>query len=373
MSNFNLIRTLVFCAVLIVTMSASAARADVSGEIARIETLPRSKRLAEYELLADRKNLSDADRTAVIKAFAKHASKVSPVYGRSAHKIDATRWQKMLEYALKQDPQDKDLLFALCQLLIDQKKYAEARPFAQAFAKTNADDHFAKAWSQYCQFKAGNPAAAPAKLPVFPLHFCVITKNPDAQKRATLEQCREEVEIFNKSFLTLEGKPLVKFVLKGYSSYPDVRNSTCELVQLGDSTMPYSNPGVTKAFNDCQDPKVRDRGAINIYIYDSYSEKAGFGDPTSHGIRNSNRPFFLIDWARLGGNLQNAEPHEMGHAFGLGHVGVPGATIKSSTNIMASSGEVFGSGGQRDLGFSESQAAVILYHAQRTYSRLGLR
>jgi hypothetical protein len=63
----------------------------------------------------------------------------------------------------------------------------------------------------------------------------------------------------------------------------------------------------------------------------------------------------------------------MGHCFGLGHVGVPGANLRTSTNIMASSGEGFGSGGQRDLGFSESQAAAILYHAQRTYSRLGLK
>ena len=81
----------------------------------------------------------------------------------------------------------------------------------------------------------------------------------------------------------------------------------------------------------------------------------------------------LIDLQRWGSNLQNAEPHEMGHAFGLCHVGIPGATGQTSTNIMASVSEDFGSGGQRDLGFSESQAAAILYHAQRTYVRLGLK
>jgi hypothetical protein len=145
------------------------------------------------------------------------------------------------------------------------------------------------------------------------------------------------------------------------------------MLEAGDSTAPYSNDGVTKAFNACDVAKIRDRGAINIYIYDSHSAKAGFGDQTSHGIRNSNRPFVLIDWQRLGSSLQNAEPHEMGHAFGLGHVGIPGAAGQTSTNIMASVSEDFGSGGQRDLGFSESQAAVILYHAQRTYARLGLK
>jgi hypothetical protein len=40
---------------------------------------------------------------------------------------------------------------------------------------------------------------------------------------------------------------------------------------------------------------------------------------------------------------------------------------------MASAAEGFGSGGQRDLGFTESQAALILYHAQRTAGRLGLK
>ena len=351
----------------------SVATADVKSEIARIEALPRTKRLAEYEQLAARKALTDADRTAVVQAFAKHASKVSPVYGKSTHRIDAALWLRMLQYAFKHDPQNKEVLFALCQLLIDQKKYADARPIAEAFEKSYADDHFAKAWSEYCRMKTARGSDGPAKVLVFPLHFCVITRNPQAQQRATLEQCREEVEIFNRSFLTLEGKPLVKFVFKGYSSYADVRNSSSELLALGDSTAAYSSAATTRAFNGCDDAKLRDRGAINVYIYDSHSKKAGFRDQTSHGTRNSNRPFLLIDWQRLGSNIQNAEPHEMGHAFGLGHVGIPGAGGKTSTNIMASISEGFGSGGQRDLGFSESQAAVILYHAGRTYGRLGLR
>jgi hypothetical protein len=351
---------------------ASSAFAAVSDDISRIEKLPRTRRLAEYESLADRTSLSDPDRTAVIKAFARHAAKVSPVYGASTHKIDVAKWQRMLEFAHQQDPQDQDVLFGLCQLLIDQKKYAAARPFAQVFARLDADNHFALAWSEYCQSRTAATAAPPAPLLEFPLHFCVITRSPEAQRRATREQCQREVEIFNESFVTVERKPLVRFVFKGYSSYADVRNSSCELLQLGDSTKSYSNEAATKAFNACNDSKVRDRQAINVCIYDSHAQKAGFGDQTSHGVRNSNRPFVLIDWQRLGSNLQNAEPHEMGHAFGLGHVGVPGATGKTSTNIMASISEDFGSGGQRDLGFSESQGAVIIYHAKRTYARLGL-
>ena len=354
-------------------LACSMARADVSGEIARIEKLPRTKRLAEYESLASRTMLAETDRAAVVKAFAKHAAKVSPVFGKSSHRIDPKRWQLMLEYAHARDPQHRDVLFALCHLLIDQKKYADARPFAEAFLRAHAGDHFARAWAEYCRLKASSAAAESADVLTFPLHFCVLTRNPRAHERATLAQCQAEVGIFNRSFVTLEGKPLVKFVFQGYSSYADVKGSPCEFLDLVDSTTPYSNGAVTKAFNACQVAKIRNRGAINVYIYDSHSAKAGFGDQTSHGIRNSNRPLVLIDWQRLGGKLQNAEAHEMGHAFGLGHVGVPGAKGQTSTNIMASSGEGYGSGGQRNLGFSESQASVILYHARRTHSRLGLK
>jgi hypothetical protein len=361
---------LVWCLVLI---PGSAIFADVSAEIARIEQSPRSQRLAEYETLANRKSLSDADRTKVVQAFAKHASKVSPTFGKSSHTIDSRRWQIMLEYALKRESRDQDVLFSLCQLLIDEGKHAEALPFAAAFLDAYPEDHFAKAWSEYCQLKASARAARQSALLTFPLHFCVLSRNPKAHQHATLKLCRQEVDIFNRSFVTLEGKPLVRFVFKGYRSFDEVKGSRSELLQWGDSTAPYSNDRLTKAFNACDDSAVRDPSAINVYVYDSHSEKSGFGDQTSHGIRNSNRPFVVIDWERLGGNIQNAEPHEMGHAFGLGHVGVPGATTKSSTNIMASVAEGFGSGGERDLGFSESQAAVILYHAERTHSRLGLR
>ena len=349
------------------------ARAEVTGEIARIEKLPRTRRLAEYEALASRKMLSDADRTAAVKAFAKHAAKVSPAFGKSSHKIDASRWQRMLEYGHQQDPRDRDVLLALFQLLIDQKKYADARPFAEALVKLDADDHFALAWSEYCRSKTDGAVAKPAELLTFPLHFCVLTGSPQAREKATAARCQAEVDIFNRSFVTLEGKPLVKFVFQGYTSYAEAKDSPCDLLDLGDSTKPYSNDAFTKAFNACQIEQIRNPRAINVYVFDSHSQKAGNGDQTSHGIRNSNRPFILIDWQRLGGNLQNAEPHEMGHCFGLGHVGVPGATGKSSTNIMASAAEGFGSGGERDLGFSESQAAVVLYHARRTHSRLGLK
>lgn len=79
----------------------------------------------------------------VVKAFAKHAAKLS-----LTHKIDARRWQRMLEYADQQDPRDHDVARAVIQLLIDQKKDEEALPYCEAFAKAHADNHSAKANSK---------------------------------------------------------------------------------------------------------------------------------------------------------------------------------------------------------------------------------
>lgn len=363
------------CVVLLITSAGAVnpAVADATGRIKQIELLDRAQRLAAYEQAADLRGLSEADRVDVIQAFAAHARRVSPQYGESTHRIDVELWQQMLAYAFERDPEHYDVAFALCQLLIDQRKYDEALPVAEAFVKKYPQDHQALAWSRWCRDRtSGGAAGSDAEPPEFPLHFCVLTRNPEAHSKATQEECERAVRILNAGFVSRDRRPPVRFTLKRVTPYAEIRNSQAEFLTWGDSTESYDSGKVAAAFNACDDPAIRDRGAINVYIYDSYGRKNGYEDMTSHGTRNSNRPYVLIDWVRLGGNVQNAEVHEMGHAFGLWHVGVPGARINSSTNIMTSAGEKFGSGGERDLGYTESQVAVILYHAERTSDRLGL-
>jgi hypothetical protein len=244
-------------------------------------------------------------------------------------------------------------------------------PVARAFREAHPENHYALAWLAWCESPpapAANPK--PGELLTFPVHFCVLTRNPQAHRVATPEQCRKECDILNATFRTLDGKPLVRFEFKGHAAFREVKDSPSELLAFGDRAAEYDTDLLAKAFNACKDRRVRDPQAINFYVYDSHSAKAGAADTTSHGKRNSNRPFVVLDWQRLDNNLQNAEAHEMGHAFGLEHVGVPGAGEKSSTNIMASAGEQVGSGGRRDLGFSPSQAALVVYHAKRTHDRL---
>jgi hypothetical protein len=347
------------------------AVADVSAVVDSIERLPRTQRVAAYEAAMVRPGISEADRVALIRAFSQHAKRLSPHHGPTSYRFDPSRWFAILNYGFKADPTDADILDALGKLLIDHQKYREALPVAAAFEKTHPEHHHAVAWHAWCKAKL-EPDGQPAPVLTFPIHFCVLTRNPAAHRAATIEQCRKECEIINSTFRAADGRALARFTFQGFSAYADIADSDSELLRFGDSNVPYESGAVARAFNACTDARVRDRRAINFYIYNSYSPEKGFQDDTSHGTRNSNRPYLLIDWTRLDNRGQNPGAHEMGHAFGLEHVGVPGATMATETNIMTSVGEGFGSGGTRNLGFTEAQAAVILYHAKRTHQRLGL-
>ena len=207
-------------------------------------------------------------------------------------------------------------------------------------------------------------------IPVIDLHFCVITGNPEAQRKASIAQLKKEVDILNKTLVTIDHKPIVQFRFKSASMYKTVRDINSPFLALGDSEEPYSSNGWAKLFNECHDTRIRDPYAINFYVYDSYNPQDGFRDKNCHGKRNSNQPYVLIDWERLDNRIQNPEPHEMGHAFGLNHVAVPGATLKTPTNIMCSTEFGFSSGGLRNLGFTEAQSAIIAYHAKRTFKAI---
>jgi hypothetical protein len=351
---------------------AQSALADPAPVIARIERLPRKERLRAYEVaLADR-SLPPADRPALVKAFARHAQQVSPLYGKSDFLWNEARWMEILLQGFDARKPDADVALALAQIYIDAKNPRAASPVVSAFKAAFPGHHHALAWSEWCALaeqEKGSPGSR--ELLTFPVHFCILTRNPAAHRVATLEQCRKECDILNSTFRTLDGAPLVRFEFKSFSAYQDVKDVQTELLRYGDSAE-FDSARVAKAFNTCTDPRVRDPRAINVYIFDSYSARPGSEDVTSHGKRNSNRPYVFLDWQRLDNKIQNAEAHEMGHAFGLEHVGVPGATAKTSTNIMASAAEGFGSGGLRDLGFTPAQSALIRYHARRTRSRLGL-
>ncbi len=307
-------------------------------------------------------------RNVLLKVFAQDARNLSPRYGRSSVRIDQREWIGLLSEGLEAFPGDQDIVYALATLLINIREYQRALQIVEPYHKTHPY-HDTLAWMEYCS--AHTMAEPPKKeLPVFDIHFCVLSNSPEAKKKCTLKQLKREVLILNKTFKTLGNKSLVNFRYKSASFYEDIRPFHSELELMTNNGRPFDSNKFNEYFNQCKNPELRDQQSINFYIYDSYNSKAGYDDITSHGRRNSNRPYILIDWKRLNNNVQNPSAHEMGHAFGLGHVAVPGATLKTVTNIMSSTQYGFGSGGNRRLGFTESQVAIILYHAKRTRQRL---
>ena len=210
-------------------------------------------------------------------------------------------------------------------------------------------------------------------LPVFDVNLVVITGNPQAHQVATRNQLMKEVDILNKYFVTESRERIVRFRFKSAYLYDEIKDSNCEFIRLGDTKRPYDSNGWASIFNECKDHRVRVPNAINFYVYDSYSKQKGFSDITSHGKRNSNRPYVLIDWKRLNHRTQSPEEHEMGHAFGLGHECVPGATINSHTNIMSSANNCDGSGGRRDIGFNAEQVKTIKKYAAKIQERLDIK
>jgi hypothetical protein len=341
--------------------------------VADIERLPSCTKVEEYLRLLKQQSLTHETRQQLISAFAKHARHLSRQYGPSSIKIAEAEWITLLSEGSKALPTNQDIAYALTHLLINKKQYTKALQAITPYHEASPS-HESTAWIEYCQQKLKEKATlsttSSQAIPEVDLHFCVITANPETHRKASIEQLKREVDILNRTFVTLARKPIVRFRFKSATLYGQLRDSKEPFVALGDSKAPYDSTHYADLFNRCRDPQVRDLNAINFYIYDSYNPKNGYKDITSHGKRNSNRPYVLIDWERLDNNVQSPEPHEMGHAFGLGHVAVPGATPKTNSNIMCSTEFGFGSGGRRNRGFTDAQSAIILYHTRRTLFRL---
>lgn len=306
----------------------------------------------------------------LIKVFAQDAKNLSPRYGKSSIKISQTQWIEILSEGIKIFPEDQNIVLALGQLLINDQQYKHALQAMEPYHKKHPC-HETAAWVDYCLSRAATDTSE-EELLIFDIHFCILTDNPDAHKKCTVEQLKREVLILNKTFQMFTEKPLIKFRYKSTSFFEDIRDDQSPLEQITNNQKSFDTNKFNEYYNQCSNPKIRDMKAINFYVYDSYCDPIGYKDMTSHGRRNSNRPYILIDWERLNNNVQNPEAHEMGHAFGLGHVAVPGATIKTPTNIMCSTEYGFGSGGTRQIGFTEAQTAIILYHAKRTKQKLSV-
>lgn len=224
---------------------------------------------------------------------------------------------------------------------------------------------------------------------------------------------RREVDILNEFFVmedeTGDRTPVskdgaeIRFRYKSHHYLGDILQTNAALLEYGrqedwqklcqDEYPAYygGSPGCwIDDIWDCNDRRLYDPLAINIFIFDNMRpdcanhtvdpfEKMSFGSRNKRG--DEYRPFILIDYWRIL-HRDYAEEHEMGHVFGLRHVCDPNVgnpydaseTRPVDSNIMQGSGcscpsETSPSeNGLRNLGFGE-----VLYeenHCGEVYDQI---
>ena len=204
---------------------------------------------------------------------------------------------------------------------------------------------------------------SPNNLPVIPVTFVFTTDAPQARQFDNLQQMHKEIQILNRYYVDDKNNKIFNFRFNNYISYTNFAKRNCNLGQTINRAQTINIGAVPASVEACF-PRRKSKEVI-VFIYNAYSTKQEFNDVTSRAFRNSGRPFVLLDWNRLNYNIQAGSVHEMGHVFGLKHVCVPKATKQTPTNIMASAECRRGSGGLRNLGFTQSQLQTIIAHYNR--------
>ena len=211
-----------------------------------------------------------------------------------------------------------------------------------------------------------------AESSLFDVYFIIMLDADKYSSSLSKDAMLDEIDILNTYFRSADGQPLPRFNYSGLVYTQEIASTSCdELVRLGKIETEYDGSHWNTLINECDDPRIANPNAINLYVYDSWTLKRGFSDKSSHGRNNDDWPYILLDRERLGHQIQSPEEHEMGHAFGLRHRCVEGATGSSSTNIMASASCGKGSGGRRDLGFDRAQLERIWRNARDIRQRIG--
>ena len=196
----------------------------------------------------------------------------------------------------------------------------------------------------------------------YPLTVTYLTKNFNKLPLRQRPMANYIVERINENFRMANGKKVINFYLKDVNRYGyDPRDDLAQcfhLFQLGEGNLRndngrrYTKERWIEAYEDCD--LLKDRKALNIYVYDAHDSEKGSDSTTGRGISNSENDyhaFILLDWNRLVKDYNNVKvsymryssaqrpsTHEIGHAMGLHHVCDNTAISKTSdTNFMASS------------------------------------
>ncbi len=131
-----------------------------------------------------------------------------------------------------------------------------------------------------------------------PIHFTVLTRNPEASKRITESHLIKEVEKLNDEYSRQNPQSQIIFSFKSVCKVDTVKRSRCSIKRLIDTKRQYNAESWRKLVNSCHDHNVLDPSAINIFLYDAYSKNHGFSSRSTWLQHNSNRPYIFLDWQR---------------------------------------------------------------------------
>lgn len=174
------------------------------------------------------------------------------------------------------------------------------------------------------EYTGDTDARAQNELPLFSLHFVMMSDHPEAVASVTPERLGQIEDLLNHKFASTTGEHLARFKVRSYASLEVLKNSACP--EIYDSIVNRTSTRYGDYWK-CKDLNVRAPQGITIFI--KHHDK----DKLSYGGQMKGMPYAQINWERFRKD-ERVFLHEIGHAFGLAHSCPPKKGSGDRPNVM---------------------------------------
>lgn len=174
------------------------------------------------------------------------------------------------------------------------------------------------------EYRGDTDARAQTELPLFSLHFVMMSDHPEAVASVTAERLTQIEDLLNHKFASTTGEHLARFKVRSYASLDVLKSSTCPEIYesiVNKTSTRYGD------YWKCKDLNVRAPQGITIFI--KHHDK----DKLSYGGQMKGMPYAQINWERFRKD-ERVFLHEIGHAFGLSHSCPPKKGSGGRPNVM---------------------------------------